>query len=198
MACSFRGVEAEIVHAVQREILYATTLRIGRLEFLRFGKMADQACTPATNGPNSSPQPPTGAKKQQKQQQQKGQQHGAENKQQQQKVLQQGAEFSQQKGRIDLKVVIGSTQGGRPSAGGSAGSSNRQIEIIKSDSKQQVNVAGGGKGQQPPRIVVKTPVRLSLFDHLPRKQLVANPYSIEGDMSLHPATIKLGIETLCI
>lgn len=158
--------------------------------------MADQTHTPTTNGPNSSPQPPTGAKKQQKQQQQKGQQHGAENKQQQQKGHQQGAEFSQQKGRVDLKVVIGSVQGGRPSAGGSTSSSNRQSDIVKGDSKQQANLAGGAKGQQPPRILVKTPVRLSLFDHLPRKQLIANPYSIEGDMSLHPATIKLGIEIL--
>lgn len=173
--------------------------------------MADQTHVPSSNGPQSSPQPPIGAKKQQKQQkpqqqkgqqhgaehkqqQQKGQQQGAENKQQQQKGQQQGAEFSQQKGRIDLKVVIGSTQGGRPPAGGSTGPTNRQIEHVKSDFKQQGSIAGVVKGHQPPRVLAKTPVRLSLFDHLPRKQLVANPFSIEGDMSLHPATIKLGIE----
>ena len=35
--------------------------------------------------------------------------------------------------------------------------------------------------------------RLALFDHLPRKQPMVDPYSMEGESSLHPATIKLGL-----
>ena len=132
---------------------------------------------------------PTGVKKQQKPQQQKGQQ--------------QGAEFSQQKGRIDLKVVVGAGQEkggqGRPSIGqgqgastGSTAPNNRQNEHPKNEIKQQTNPAGGAKGQQVAKVIAKVPIRLSLFDHLPRKQPASNPFSIEGDNSLHPATIKLG------
>jgi hypothetical protein len=122
-------------------------------------------------------QPPGGAKKQQKQQQQKGHQ--------------QGPEFSQQKGRVESKQA---NQASRPATVGSAGQNNRQADHPRNDSKQQqVNQAGGAKTQQQPtRSAPKTPTRLSLFDHLPRKLALANPYSIEGDISLHSATIKLG------
>lgn len=41
--------------------------------------------------------------------------------------------------------------------------------------------------------VQKMEHRLSLFDHLPRRQLnVKNSDSVESDRNLHPATIKLG------
>lgn len=113
---------------------------------------------------------------------------------QQQKGHQQGSEFSQQKGRIDLKAVVGATAG-RPVATGSAGQNNRQAENPRVDSKhQQVNQAGGAKAQQPHRSAPKAPIRLSLFDHLPRKHVDPNPYSIEGDITSHPATIKLGMQ----
>ena len=127
--------------------------------------------------PEHTPQAPGGAKKQQKQQQQKGHQ--------------QGPEFSQQKGRVESKQP---NQASRPATAGSAGQNNRPADHPKGDSKQQqVNQTGGAKTQQQPtRSAPKTPTRLSLFDHLPRKLAIANPYSIEGDVSLHSATIKLG------
>ena len=113
---------------------------------------------------------------------------------QQQKGHQQGSEFSQQKGRIDLKAVVGATAG-RPVPSGSAGQNNRQTENPRAESKhQQVNQSGGAKAQQPQRTAPKAPIRLSLFDHLPRKHVDLNPYSIEGDITSHPATIKLGMQ----
>lgn len=36
------------------------------------------------------------------------------------------------------------------------------------------------------------PERLSLFDHLPKKQALKNNDVVEGDRILHPATLKLG------
>lgn len=111
---------------------------------------------------------------------------------QQQKGHQQSSEFSQQKGRADPKVTAGSNQSSRPSAAGNAGQNNRQLDHPKSDSKQQVTPASAPRTQQTQRTVPKVSIRLSLFDHLPRKQVNANPHSIEGDISLHPATVKLG------
>lgn len=103
---------------------------------------------------------------------------------QQQKGHQQSSEHSQQKGpRVDPKIAVGSNQSSRPAAMGSAGQNNRQQE----------HPAGAPRVQQThQRTVPKVSIRLSLFDHLPRKQVIPNPHSIEGDSSLHPATIKLG------
>ena len=125
--------------------------------------------------PEHSLQAPGGAKKQQKQQQQKGHQQGPD----------------QQKGRVELKQA---NQASRPPVVGSAGQNNRQVDHPRNDSKQQqVNQTGGAKTQQQPtRSAPKMPTRLSLFDHLPRKLALANPFSIEGDITLHSATIKLG------
>jgi translation initiation factor eIF-2B subunit delta len=141
--------------------------------------MAEQIPLSSDDSPKNQPQ--SGVKKEPKQQQQQQQQHK-----------------QQQKGRVDLKGVI-SSQTGRPTATGSAGQHSKnendkgqKSQHPKNEQKPQVNPAGV-KGQQTTKASVVMPARLSLFDHLPRKQSVANPFSIEGDASLHPATIKLGL-----
>ena len=141
--------------------------------------MSEQNARTASPVPHISLQVPAPGKKVQKQQQ---------------KGHQQGSEFSQQKGRIDLKAVVGATAG-RPIPSGSAGQNNRLAENPRVESKhQQVNQVGGAKAQQPQRSASKAPIRLSFFDHLPRKHVDLNPYSIEGDITSHPATIKLGMQ----
>jgi hypothetical protein len=131
-------------------------------------RMADKAVIPQSSANQQSLLVPGATKKPPKQQQ---------------KGHQQSSEHSQQKGpRVDPKVSAGSNQSSRPAAVGSAGQNNRQ----------QDHPAGAPRAQQTQRTVPKVSIRLSLFDHLPRKQVVSNPHSIEGDISLHPATVKLG------
>jgi translation initiation factor eIF-2B subunit delta len=127
--------------------------------------------------------------------QQKKENMGSKKEQKQQQKSSEFTHGSQQKGRIDLKGVIGSNQG-RSVVTGSASLNNQKIDQKsehQKDGKQQSNPVSGAKGLQSGRGPVKTPARLSLFDHLPRKQLIVNPYSIEKEHSLHPATIKLGL-----
>ena len=65
----------------------------------------------------------------------------------------------------------------------------------KDDQKQNIPKETGAlrkdqhQSQAPPSTVYK----LNLFDHLPTKTPTEQPISIEGDQSIHPATIKLGI-----
>lgn len=137
-------------------------------EGLQIKEMAEKVAAPQSSAIQQSLLVPGATKKPQKQQQ---------------KGHQQSSDHSQQKGpRVDPKVATSSNQSSRPAAIGSAGQNNRQLD----------HPAGAPRAQQTQRTVPKVSIRLSLFDHLPRKQVVSNPHSIEGDISLHPATIKLG------
>ena len=103
----------------------------------------------------------------------------------------------------------------RPPRGEGGGNKSQQAGIAEGVQKEKQQNRGHQGGSNDPKtgekvIAAKSVVptnkqvvtiksttggapRLALFDHLPRKQPMVDAYSMEGESSLHPATIKLGL-----